>query len=141
MRKALVVLAIAAVATLTPLSASAAGRRVVVVRPYFGWCSPFIGPYWGWGWGPYWDPFYTAYPNTGTIKLDTKVNDAHVFIDGGYLGTTHDHKTIHLRPGGYTIEIQVGGQTAYTQKVFVVAGKTLKLRPELSPTAEAAPRK
>ena len=36
-----------------------------------------------------------------------------------------------LRPGNYNIEIREGGQTRYAERVYVVAGKTLHLRPEL----------
>jgi hypothetical protein len=97
-----------------------------VGRPYYGgWYSPFWGPYWG----PYWG--YSYYPNSGEVKLDTKVKDAEVFINGSYAGTTHDNKTMHLRPGNYNIEIREAGQPMFDQKVYVVAGKTLHLHPEL----------
>ena len=74
---------------------------------------------------------YFAYPNAGEVKLDTKVKDAGVFINGAYAGTTHDNKTMHLRPGSYNIEIREAGRTAFAEKVYVVAGKTLHLHPEL----------
>jgi len=84
-------------------------------------------PYWSpWGYGP-----YDYYPNSGEVKLDTKVRDAQVFIDGAYAGTTHDNRTMHLRPGSYNIEIREVGRTAFSQKLFVVAGKTLHLHPVL----------
>jgi len=126
MRKGMLVLA-TALMTLAPFSASAAVRGFVVVgRPYYGgWYSPFWGPYWG----PYWG--YSYYPNSGEVKLDTKVKDAEVFINGSYAGTTHDNKTMHLRPGNYSIEIREAGQPRFDQKVYVVAGKTLHLHPEL----------
>ena len=54
---------------------------------------------------------YYAYPNSGEIKLDTKVKDAAVFINGAYAGTTHENKSMHLRPGSYNIEIREAGQT------------------------------
>jgi hypothetical protein len=126
MRKGMLVLA-AALMTLAPISASAAVRGFVVVgRPYYGgWYSP----YWGGYWGPYWGSAY--YPNSGEVKLDTKVKDAEVFINGSFAGTTHDNKTMHLRPGNYNIEIREAGQPRFDQKVYVVAGKTLHLHPEL----------
>jgi PEGA domain len=121
MRKGLLTLA-AAVMLLAPVGASAAIRGAVV-----------FGPYWGPYWGPYgyWGPYYYAYPNTGQIKIDTKVKDAQVFIDGAYAGTTHDSKTMYLRPGSYNFEIREGGQTRYAERVYVTAGKTLHLHPEL----------
>ena len=131
MRKGLLILA-TALMTLAPMSATAAVRGFVVVgRPYYGgWYRPFWGPYWGPYWGVY-GPAYGYYPNSGEVKLDTKVKDAQVFINGAYAGTTKENKTMHLRPGNYNIEIREGSSLAFSQKVYVVAGKTLKLHPEL----------
>ena len=125
MRKNLLILA-AALMTLAPMSASARGF-VVVGRPYYGgWYSPYWGPYWGPAYGGYY-----ANPNAGEVKLDTKVKDALVFINGSYAGTTHQNKSMYLRPGSYNIEIREGGRTPFAEKVYVVAGKTLHLHPEL----------
>jgi hypothetical protein len=131
MKKGLLILS-AALMTLAPMSASAAVGGFVVVRPYYGggFYRPFWGPYWGPYWGGYWGPAY-AYPNSGEIKLDTKVKDAQVFINGAYAGTTHENKSMHLRPGSYNIEIKQAGATHYAERVYVVAGKTLKIHPEL----------
>jgi hypothetical protein len=123
MKKGLLILAAAAL-LLAPMGASAAIRGAVV----FGY-----GPYWGPGWGPapyYWGPYY-AYPNTGAIKVDTKVKDAEIFIDGAYAGNTKNDKTLHLRPGTYNVQIREAGQTQYNQSVYVTAGKTLHIHPEL----------
>ena len=39
--------------------------------------------------GGYYGPVTTSYyPNSGEVKLDTKVKDAEVFINGAYAGTT-----------------------------------------------------
>jgi hypothetical protein len=125
MRKGLLILA-GALMTLAPMTASAARVFVGVGGGYYGgYYSPF--------WGPYWGPAYYGgyYPNAGQIKLDTKVKDAGVFINGAYAGTTHDNKTMHLRPGTYNIEIRENGSTPFAEKVYVVAGKTLHLHPEL----------
>jgi hypothetical protein len=130
MKKGMLVLA-AVVIALAPMSASAAIVRggFVVGGPgiYGGWYSPYWGSYWGPG---YASPYY-AYPNSGQVKLDTKVKDAQVFINGSYAGTTHENKTMRLRPGTYKIEIREGGQTPFTEQIYVVAGKTLHLHPEL----------
>ncbi len=130
MRKGLLILAAAAM-TLAPISAPAAVRGFVVVgRPYYGgFYRPFWGPYWGYG--PSWyGPVY-SHPNAGEVKLETKVKDADVFINGSYAGTTKQNKSMYLRPGSYNIEIREAGRTQYAEKVYVVAGKTLKLHPEL----------
>ena len=127
MRKALLTILAAAFLTLAPVSASAA-VRVVVGGPYYGgWYAPYWGPYWGPAYGGY----YYGHPNAGEVKLDTKVKDAQVFIDGAYAGTTQQNKSMHLRPGSYNIEIREGNRTQFAQKVYVVAGKTLHLHPEL----------
>ena len=128
MKKALLVAA-AALMTLAPIRASAAVRGIIVVGPryYGGWYAPYWGPYWGFGYpGPYY-----AYPNSGEVKIDTKIKDARVYINGSYAGTTHENKTMHLRQGSYNIEIREGGETHFSQKVYVAAGKTIHLHPEL----------
>ena len=120
MKKGLLILA-AALMTLAPVSAPAAVRGFVMVGR----------PYWGPAYGGYYGGYYTAYANTGEVKLDTKVKDAGVFINGAYAGTTHQNKSMHLRPGSYNIEIREAGSARFTEKVYVVAGKTLHLHPEL----------
>ncbi len=127
MRKGLLTLA-AALMTLAPMSATAGVRGFVVVgRPYYGWYSPYWGPYWGPAYGGY----YYMNPNSGEVKLDTRVKDAQVFINGAYAGTTHQNRSMHLRPGSYNVEIREAGRTQYAEKVYVVAGKTLHLHPQL----------
>src|SRR4051812_49675338 len=112
MKKTMLILA-AALMTLLPMSASAAWRGGVVVvnRPYYGgFHRPYYGgfyrPYWSGYWGPSYNPYYFSNPDSGEVKLDTKVKTAEVFINGAYAGTTHDNKTMHLRPGNYKIEIR-----------------------------------
>lgn len=130
MKKGLLILA-AFLMTMAPVSAPAAVRAFVGVgRPYYGgyYGGGFYRPYWG----PYWGPYgYSVNPNAGEVKLETKVKDAGVFINGAYAGTTHENKSMHLRPGAYNIEIKEAGNTRYAEKVYVVAGKTLHLHPEL----------
>ncbi len=129
MKKGLLILA-ASLMTLAPVSAPAAVRAFVTVgRPYYG--GGFYRPFWGSYWGPAYGQPYFAYPNAGEVKLDTKVKDAGVFINGAYAGTTHDNKTMRLRPGSYNIEIREAGRPQFAQRVYVVAGKTLHLHPEL----------
>jgi hypothetical protein len=97
------------------------------LRQLAGSKKPILGPYWGPG---YFAP-YNADPNLGEVKLDTKVRDAQVFINGAYSGTTHENRTLRLRPSTYNIEIRAGGQTPFFQKIFVAPGKTMHLRPAL----------
>jgi len=130
MKKGILTLALAAMA-LAPMTASAAFRGGIVVGGPVFYGGGFYSPFWGGYWGPGWAGPYYAYPNSGELKLDTKVKDAQVFINGSYAGTTHENKTMRLRPGNYNIEIREGGQTPYAEKVYVVAGKTLHLHPAL----------
>ena len=128
MKNRLLILVAGTAMALAPLTASAAIRGgFVVAGPAFygpGWYNPFWGSYWGPG------PYY-AFPNAGEVKLDTKVKDAQVFINGAYAGTTKENKTMHLRQGSYNIEIRAGGQTAFAEQVYVAAGKTIHLQPAL----------
>jgi hypothetical protein len=121
MKKMILLLAGAMIA-LAPLGASAA-VRVFVGPPAFGY--GFYGPYWGPG---YYAP-YAAYSNAGTVKIDSKAKDAEVFINGAYAGTIKDNKTMHLRQGNYTIEVRRAGETAFSENVYVTAGKTLHISP------------
>jgi hypothetical protein len=130
MKKGLLIVA-AAVMALAPVTASAAFRGGFVVGGPGFYGPGFYSPFWGGYWGPGWAGPYYAYPNSGEVKLDTKVKDALVFINGSYAGTTKDNKTMRLRPGNYTIEIRENGQTPFSQQVYVAAGKTLHLQPEL----------
>ena len=142
MKKGLLVLA-AACMTLMPVSASAAARGfgghgfyggAGFYRGagfYGGGWGGYYSPFWSAYWGPYYGYGYAAYPNSGEVKLDTKVKDAQVFINGAFAGTTHDNRTMHLRPGNYNIEIKEAGNTQFSQKVYVAAGVTIHLHPEL----------
>ncbi|MGA2592576.1 MAG: PEGA domain-containing protein [Bryobacteraceae bacterium] len=128
MKKGLLILAIALVTlAVAPTSASAAWGYWG--GPYYGgWYAPYGGPYWGPG--PY-GRFYYGNPYAGEIKLDTKVKNAEVFINGAFVGTTHDAKKMHLRPGSYKIEIRELGKTRFAEQVYVVPGRTLHLHPVL----------
>jgi hypothetical protein len=95
----------------------------------------FYGPGWyGWygpgaGWGPY-GYGYAAVPNAGSVKLDTKMKDASVYVDGGYAGTVGQLKTFHLRPGSHQLELRApDGHSFFQEQVTVIAGKTLTIHP------------
>ena len=128
--KRLLLVSAAFMATL-PMTALARGRVGVFVGPAFapygwygdGWYSPYgMYPY-----GP-----YGAAPNAGEVKLDTNLKDAEVFINGYYAGAVGKLKTMVMRSGNYSIEIRAPGRTPFQQQIYVVAGKTMKLHPDLS---------
>jgi hypothetical protein len=125
MKKMMILIAAAAMA-LAPMTASAA--RVFVGGSVFG--ASFYGPYWE----PYWGPAYGYAPAAlGEVKIDTKSQDAQVFVNGAFAGTTKDAKTLHLFPGTYNIEVRHAGEPVLNQQVFVAAGKTLHLQPAPNP--------
>ena len=120
----------------------------VMIAPLAAYARPvrvFVGPGFGWGYSPYWGAYpypygYYGYgPATGAVKFDTKVKDAEVYINGAYAGTVGKLKTMNLRPGSYDIEVRESGQTAFDKKVYVAAGKTLHLNPDLRAQPQAQP--
>jgi hypothetical protein len=99
----------------------------VVVGGYFG--PAYYGPAW---YGPRWvAPYgYARGPVTGSVKIDTRMKDASVFVDGGFAGTVGQLKTFHLRPGSHDIELRTrNGNTFYQERVEVIPDKTLKIVP------------
>lgn len=93
------------------------------------WYSPFIHPglYSGFGFGP----------DMGEIKLDAP-KDASVYIDGAFAGPVDKLKSIWLEPGIYQLQVTGGSGAEYKKKVYVLSGKTLRLRADLK-QAEARP--
>ena len=115
-----------AAAALTPAPMASAARVMVVAGPGFG--PGFYNPYWGGYWGPaYYSPY--AFANFGEVKIDTKVKDDELFINGAFAGTTKESKTLHLRLGTYNIEVKHLGESVLNERVYVAAGKTLHLHP------------
>jgi hypothetical protein len=108
---------------------------VASARPFVVVGGGFYGPgfYYGPGWyGPGWvAPYgYVRGPVTGSVKIDTKMKDASVYVDGGLAGTVDQLKTFHLRPGAHDIELRThDGNSFYQEHVNVIAGKTLKIVP------------
>lgn len=78
-------------------------------------------------------------PNAGQAKLDTNVKDAEVFINGNLAGTVGQVKTMTMHAGDYAIEVREPGRIPFTQQIHVVAGKTLKLQPDLRVQPQAGP--
>ena len=124
MRKLLLVCA----ALIVALPASAAVRYV---RGGFGYGRAF-GP-WGYWYAPYTYGAYPwfSHPNAGEVKLETNVKDAEVFINGAYAGTVGSLKSMRLRQGAYNLEVRSPGRARYAERIYVVNGKTLRVRPEL----------
>jgi hypothetical protein len=107
---------------------AASARPVVFFRSYFG--GPFYGPaYYGW-YGPAYVAPYAVVPApyAGKVKIETKMKDAGVYVDGGYAGTVGQLKTFPLRAGTHDIELRSpSGQTIFQERIDVLVGKTTKL--------------
>lgn len=110
---------------------------------------------WGWGgWGPAWsfyDPFWwgprgvpafwttpLAGRNLGEVRLETQVKTASVFLDGAYAGTVKDLKSMWLEPGVYQLALRDSGGRGFEKKIYVITGKTLRMRPEFIADKEEA---
>jgi hypothetical protein len=126
------ILALAGLLTVAPVTASAAGGRVVVVGGGFygsGWYGPGWGYAYGPGWyGPYgWAPGYYI-PNAGRVKIVTPDKTASVYVDGGYAGPVAKLKKFSLRPGNHDISLRDSdGRTFYQERVQVIPGKTTEI--------------
>jgi hypothetical protein len=135
MKRGLLILA-ASLMMLAPVTATAAVRGFYGGRGFIGggWYGPYWGPYWGYGWGPYgyWGPGYYYAPNAGHVKIDTKVKDAQVYLNGAYAGTTKEDKNMYLHAGTYNLDIRQGGRSMFAEKIYVTPGKTLHIHPELA---------
>ncbi len=124
-----------------------------------GWDPDYYRPaYWNWapwGWGLgswfYYDPFWwgTAatysgqggapyqYPPTGSVRLKVKPRDAHVFVDGYYVGIVDafdgNFQSLALPAGPHHLEVRREGLQSLEFNVYVLADRTLKLSGTLQP--------
>ena len=100
--------------------------------PYWPGCY-YCTPFWG-GWGyPYWAPFYgpgyfMPAPDKGEVKLESSYKDAEVYLDDAYAGTTAKLKSFWLAPGVYNLEVRPAGVAPVSKRIYVLTGKTLRLR-------------
>lgn len=128
-------LALLALLTVAPAASAQGVARggVVVRRFYFVPYGPAFYPGWydPWWWGPGY--YYPPVANTGEIKLVTQNKEAKVYVDGGYAGLAGKLKKFSLRPGNHTIELRDSdNRTFYSERVQVIAGKTVKVRADYS---------
>ena len=129
-------LSMVAILALVCIVPAASARPPFYVRGYFG--PAYYGPaYYGWygpGWGAPYGPYgyygYVGGPAMGSVKIDTKMKDASVYVDGGYVGTVGQLKTFRLKPGAHDVEVRDhSGNSFYRGQVDVIAGKTVKIVP------------
>lgn len=105
-----------------PSAASQPRQRVVIVEPIRVFDPFFDYPY------PYaYAPDYMA-ENFGYVKLDTKMKDASVYVDGGFADKVEKAKKFALRPGTHNIELRDSdGRPIFKERVAVLVGKTTTL--------------
>jgi hypothetical protein len=123
----LLIIGALAIALFAPLAS--AHPPFVFFGGYYG--PGFYGPAWvGPGWvGPY---GYVYGPNAGSVKIESKMKDAAVYVDGGYAGTVAQLKNFHLRVGNHDIELRdPSGHSFYQERINVIGGKTIKISPDI----------
>lgn len=106
------------------------GARDLLFYPHYGWLGGFVHP------GYYRD--YRQGPGMGQLKLRTEDKLAPVYLDGGYAGVAKDLKTMWLTPGAYDLEVRKDSES-FSQRVYVLSGKTVRIDAKLSPTQENRP--
>jgi hypothetical protein len=100
------------------------GGIAIVPSFGFGWNDPYL---YGYGfYGPY-ELYPRVYSNTGEVQLKTNMKDADVYINGAFAGKAGKLKSMWLHPDTYSIEVRAPGATPYSQRIYVVPGKTIKL--------------
>lgn len=125
----LAALGLLALGTIVP-AASARPPVVVFHGGFYGGGFWGPGPYY-YGYGPAFAYGYYTAPNAGKIKIDTKLKDAIVYVDGGYAGSVRQLGTFPLRTGTHNIELRApDGHSFFQQTVNVIPGKTTKLFPD-----------
>jgi hypothetical protein len=48
-------------------------------------------------------------------------------LDGAYAGKAGDLKSMWLDPGAYQFEVRQDSRTAFSRKIYVLSGKTLRI--------------
>jgi hypothetical protein len=118
-----------------------------------GFFSPFIGfgyssygpypPYYydPYYYGPYSGPYYPPAARygygygvgRGEIKLSVEPGIARVYVDDAFAGRAEDLKHIYLEPGVHTLSVSAPGRATYAEKLYVLSGKTIKIKTTLEP--------
>lgn len=112
----------------------------------------FLSPFYPYGLYPYgigyspffYDPFYSPFyaPNVGgfayaedkgKVELVTDAKNAEVYLDGAYAGLAANLKRMWLRPGAYDLTVAAPDGSAFQQRIYVLSGKSLKIRAKLVP--------
>jgi hypothetical protein len=86
---------------------------------------------------PVYNSPYSNYPNygfaprirMGKVKIDTKIKNGSVYVDGGLAGATRKLKKFSIAAGNHDIELRDStGHTAFKERVQVIAGRTVEIK-------------
>ena len=92
--------------------------------PFFGgWYDPWFAPY-------YAPVYYAPQANNGQVNLQTADKNADVYLDGAYAGPASKLKSFWLAPGVYQLELRAAGQATQAKRIYVLTGKTVKIKME-----------
>jgi hypothetical protein len=98
--------------------------------------SPFFyGPFYG----PFYYPPYASglnySPGKGQVKVSSPGKDksAEIYIDDAYAGTVHELKSMWLDPGAYDLSVIGADGSSFQKRIYVLSGKTLKIKAVLEP--------
>ncbi len=53
-----------------------------------------------------------------------------MYVDGSYAGTIQERSKLSLRPGKHQIELRAPDGETFNQKIYVIKGQTLIIRPD-----------
>ncbi len=106
----------------------------------FGGFGPFYSPFAYGFYSPFYGPYYPGVyggslgygADKGEVKLSTRAKGAQVYLDGAYAGPADKLKNMWLDPGAYNLSVSAPGQQKFEQRIYVISGKTLKIRAQLS---------
>jgi hypothetical protein len=86
---------------------------------------------------PVYNGSYSNYPNygypprtpMGKVKIDTKIKNGKVYVDGGLAGETRKLKKFSITAGNHDIELRDStGHTTLKERVQVIAGRTVEIK-------------
>jgi hypothetical protein len=92
----------------------------------------------------FYDPFYNLYypgvyggslgygVNKGEVKLSTRQKGAQVYLNGAFAGPADKLKSMWLEPGAYDLSVSAPDGHKFQQRIYVISGKTLKIRAQLT---------
>jgi hypothetical protein len=98
------------------------------------WAGYYPPPFWGGWYDPWFAPYAPVYfapqINNGQVNLQTSDKNAEVYLDGAYAGPASKLKNFWLAPGVYQLEVRAAGQAPQEKRIYVLTGKTLKIKME-----------